>query len=74
MNRERMITVAVRNDLWIKKEQEFKWPEVAVQYHMQMNNPKCQVKHMLDPVPQKRYLLPQRRMYEFEEATNSGSN
>ena len=53
VNRERMITVAIRDDLWIKKEHEFKWPEATVQHHRQKNNPKCQVKHMLDPVPQK---------------------
>ena len=72
VNRERMITVAIRGDL--SKKKQFTWPTATVRHDRHKLESETTVRHMLDHIPQKRYLLPQRRMYEFEENTNSGSS
>ena len=72
VSRERMITVAVRNDLHVKKQ--FEWPEATVSHESHRVRAGSTVRQMLDPIVQVRYLLPQRRMHEFEEKTNSGSS
>ena len=71
VSRERMITVAVRGDLHKKKK--FTWPAATVDGRHRSRSQNT-VRKILDPVVQKRYLLPQSRMYEFEESNNSGSS
>ena len=72
VNRERMITVAVRGDLHEKKQ--FEWPETITNHESHRTQNRGTVRPMLDPTVQTRYLLSQHRMHEFEEKTNSGSS
>jgi site-specific DNA-cytosine methylase len=58
VNRERMVTVAVRGDLFAKKKYE--WPEATVKHDRHKSDPETSVRQMLDAIPQKRYVLPQR--------------
>ena len=69
VNRERLITVAVRNDVWGRQGQYFKWPSATTPRNSHRRPRNLTVRSILDKEPSKRYLLPRHRMAEFIEAS-----